>query len=171
MSIKSEYLNSSVDKTDLDEELLRNDDALKYWRKRITSLTAERDSLKDQIKEREAFLFLDITTSPKKYKLDKSSRDLVEAVLTLDSQLKNLKSDLIAVNKDLSEAYNNRDLFYERYDVIGKLITLYLNNYYAGKKSDRDKERASAVKIKDNSEKAKRDIETALQKRKTKRSL
>ena len=170
MKIKSEYLDSSVDKTALDSELLRNDESLKYWRKRITSLTMERDSIKDQIKAREAFLYLDITESPRKYKLDKSSSGLIDAKITLDSEIKNLKSDLLTVNKDLSEAYSFKDLFVERYDVIGKLITLYLNNYYAGKREERNYGKAADVSAKSGKDSAAIDIKTALQKRKTKRS-
>lgn len=171
MKIKSEYLDTSVDKTSLDTELLRNDESLKYWRKRITSLTMERDSIKDQIKARESFLYLDITESPKKYKLEKSSSGLIDAKITLDSELKNLKSDLLSVNKDLSEAYNFKDLFVERYDVIGKLITLYLNNYYAGKREERDFGKAEEVSTKYGKDAARNDIQTALKKRKTRRRL
>lgn len=168
MKLKSEFLDTSIDKYALDDELIRNGEALKYWYKRITVLTEERDSIKGQIKERESFLFLSITESPQKYGLNKSSAGTIDAKIALDLEIKNLGSDLLAVNKDLSEAYNYKDMFKERSEYLGRLITLFLNNYYAGKREDSNRSKAATYSERSSIEESKEDINRALQKRKNK---
>ena len=129
--IPDKYTDVSIDQVQLDMELSKNIYILRFWLKRITTLTAERDKVKKEIKSREAEIRLEIDENPEKYRLSKKNKDNVDAVVELDSQLSNLQSDLISINYDLGIAYNYRDLFNERKEAIHNLIKLFLNNYYA----------------------------------------
>lgn len=169
MSVKSDFFDTSIDKMDLDNEILRNGEALKYWYKRITVLTEERDTLKKQIKDRESKLILQATKNPKSLNLEKATKDSIDAAVHLDTEVNNAESDLIAVNKELSEAYNFRDLFKDRNDSISRLITLYLNNYYSGVREDKNFQKASEYSDSKIKNKAQNDIEEALKKRKNKK--
>ncbi len=129
--IPEKYLDISIDQTQLDMELSKNIYILRYWLNRITTLTAERDKVKKEIKSREAEIRLEIDENPEKFRLAKRNKDNVDSIIETDSQLSNLQSDLISINSDLGQAYNYRDLFNERKEAIHNLIKLFLNNYYA----------------------------------------
>jgi hypothetical protein len=128
--IDPKYTDISIDQMQLDMELSKNIYILKFWLSRITKLTAERDTVKKEIKAREAEIRLEIDENPEG-RVRKINNDNIQAVVELDSQMSNLQSDLISVNADLGEAYGYRDLFNERKEAIHHLIKLYLNNYYA----------------------------------------
>ena len=128
--IDPKYTDISIDQMQLDMELSKNIYILKFWLGRITRLTAERDTVKKEIKTREAEIRLEIDDNPEG-RLRKTNNDNIQAIVETDSQLSNLQSDLISVNADLGEAYSYRDLFNERKEAIHHLIKLYLNNYYA----------------------------------------
>lgn len=164
--IPEKYLDVSIDQTQLDMELSKNIYILRYWLNRITTLTAERDKVKKEIKSREAEIRLEIDENPEKFRLAKKNKDNVDAVIDTDSQLSNLHSDLISINSDLGQAYNYRDLFNERKEAIHNLIKLFLNNYYA------EGEHPELQRYKDNADErirkkqAARDLDKALKKRK-----
>lgn len=164
--IPEKYRDISIDQSRLDMELAKNNLILQFWFKRITKLTSERDKTRLDLSARESEKRIEIVSDPKKFKIDRMNNDVIDALITTDSGTINLQSDLIVINAELSEAYNYKDLFIARRDILNNLVKLWLGNYFANSyhpELERYQEKRSKEDCK---EEIKERLDSALKKRK-----
>lgn len=131
-------MDQAIDPGALDVEWLEQASLFMRWSEKSADASARVDRAKDKLKVVKAEVFLDVRAHPEKYRLEKVTDKVTEAVVESSEEVQAAASELITFKHEsdiLSAAVKS---FEQRKTALENLVKLQGQNYFAGPTEPRD---------------------------------